>query len=352
MISWLSADNRAGIDAAVDAALARIRRRATDGADAYAALTAAVTRAATGGKRFRPANVVGAYLAFDGADQALPAVYEVAAAFELLHAAFVVHDDVIDHDVQRRGVLNISGEFRTRATAAGASASGADDLGDAAAILGGDLLLYEATRILALVDVPAATRTALVELFDDAVSVSAAGELADVENALGLHAAEAESVLTTAHDKTAVYSFDAPLRAGALLAGASEPELEALRRAGGALGLAFQLVDDLIGAFGTADQAGRDVGSDLREAKRTPLVVLAQQGAGRDAVAEALAVAHTGPVAVLAAQRALDATGARERLAVLIDETLGSARADAATLSPAALALVDELATRIAERMP
>jgi len=352
MIRQLSSEARVGIDAAIDAAVSRLQARGGELGDAYAALTDAVGRAAGGGKRFRPALVVASFEAFGAQPRDLPAIYPVAASFELLHTAFVVHDDVIDHDVERRGIPNIGGEFRARGMLRGAGPDAAAGLGDAAAILGGDLLLYEATRLIALADVPADVRAALLGLFDDAVLVSAAGELADVENALGDADPAADSLIAAAHDKTAVYSFAAPLRAGALLAGAPERELDALRVCGGRLGLAYQLVDDLIGAFGTPDQAGRDAGGDLREAKRTPLIALARQSPTWPHVSDALAMARTGPVAVLEAQRVLDESGARERLCRLIGDTLDGARSAAGTLPPAAAALVDEIAERIGERIP
>ncbi|WP_159498329.1 polyprenyl synthetase family protein [Microbacterium sp. 18062] len=352
MIHRLDAAARAGIDSAIDDAVARIRRRSPELGETFAALADAVTRAAGGGKRFRPSLVVASFEAFGGRPADLSGIYAVAASFELLHTAFVVHDDVIDHDLQRRGTLNIAGEFRARGAARGADASAAADLGDAAAILGGDLLLYEATRLIARAEVPADHRSELLALFDDAVVVSAAGELADVENALGGTDPATDSLIAAAHDKTAVYSFAAPLRAGALLAGAEAHDLDVLRVCGGRLGLAYQLVDDLIGAFGTPDQAGRDAGGDLREAKRTPLIALARQTASWPTVSDALARARTGPVAVLEAQRVLDESGARERLCRLVGDTLTGARAAAGALPDAARGLVDEIAERIGERIP
>lgn len=350
MIPSLAPEARAGIDEAIDGTIARIRRRSHELGDGFAILGDALVRAASGGKRFRPALVVASFEAFGGRE--MPAIYSVAAAFELLHTAFVVHDDVIDHDVERRGTPNISGEFRARGAARGAGVGQAADLGNAAAILGGDLLLYEATRLIALAEVPSTRRPALLALFDDAVIVSAAGELADVENGLSENEPAPDSVMSAAHDKTAVYSFAAPLRAGALLAGASERDLAAIQVCGGRLGLAFQLVDDLIGAFGTPDQAGRDSGGDLREAKRTPLIALARQSPAWPSVSDALAVAHTGPVAVLEAQRVLVASGAREHLSRLVVDTLDEARGAAAVLPGAALTLIDQIADRIAERIP
>ncbi|WP_345803067.1 polyprenyl synthetase family protein [Microbacterium sp. AZCO] len=344
----------AAIDDAIDDAVGRIRERALTLGGGFPTLGDAIARATEGGKRFRPALVAASFQAFGGDPLDTPVLYPIAAAFELLHTAFVVHDDVIDHDTVRRGIPNIAGEFRERARLRGADASGAALLGDAAAILAGDLLLHEACRLVALADVAPVRREALLALLDDAVFVSAAGELADVEHAVSPEWAEPDALLNAAHDKTAVYSFTAPLCAGAVLAGADHAAIAALERAGSRLGLAFQLVDDLIGAFGSSDQAGRESGGDLREAKRTPLVSLARDSGAWPQVSEALAVAHTGPVAVREAQRALDESGARLRLLALIAGTLAEARdaAEDPSLPPAARGLVDTLVAAVSERVP
>jgi geranylgeranyl diphosphate synthase type II len=348
-------DARAGIDDAVGTALARLSARLGDQGDTAAALATALTRATAGGKRFRPALVVAAFEATGGRASETPGLYPVAAAFELLHTAFVVHDDVIDHDTERRGIPNVGGEFRRRARERGADAAGAALLGDAAAILAGDVLLHEATRLVALAPATAEVRADLFDLVDEAVVVSAAGELSDVEHSVVAESAvNADAVLLATANKTAVYSFSAPLEAGAVLAGAPTAARSALRRVGQRLGLAYQLVDDLIGAFGTAELAGRDAGGDLREAKRTALIALARETAGWPEVSDTLAQAYTGPVAVRAAQHALAASGARERLERLIAETLDDARAIAsdALLPDEARALVRALVDAVRERIP
>ena len=345
---------RAAIDESIDAALERIRQRSETLGSGFGALAEAVCRAAGGGKRFRPALVVAAFEAFGGDLHSTPGVFPVAASFELLHTAFVVHDDVIDHDLVRRGIPNVSGEFRARGRERGADAAGAALHGDAAGILAGDLLLHEASRLVALADVPPAQRERLLGLLDDAVYVSAAGELADVENSVTFDSPDSGALLDTAFNKTAVYSFRAPLTAGAVLAGASDDAVDVLSAAGGRLGLAFQLVDDLIGAFGSEEQAGRASGGDLRESKRTPLVALARESVSWPTVNDALAIAHTGPIAVREAQRALEESGARESLLELIAVTLDDARFAAGdpVLTPAGGALLRDLADRIAERVP
>jgi geranylgeranyl pyrophosphate synthase len=351
MIS-LPQDDRAGIDAAIGVSLARIGARSAGLGPAAEALGEAIARAANGGKRLRPALVVAAFRALGGEDDA--ALYPVAAAFELLHTAFVIHDDVIDRDTMRRGIPNVAGEFQGRARAQGADAVGATLLGDAAGILAGDLLLHEAWRVVASAPLPPEARTELLDLLDEAVLVSAAGELADVEYAVSADVPRAELVLAASRNKTAVYSFTAPLAAGALLAGALPAARASLTSAGDRIGIAFQLVDDLIGTFGTDAEAGRAAGADLRESKRTPLVALARDTPTWPRVSETMALAWTGPVAVREAQQALDASGARGRVHALVEETLAAAQQRAAdgSLPPAAVELVDGLCASVARRLP
>jgi geranylgeranyl diphosphate synthase, type I len=342
------------LDIAIEGSLARIRDRAAELGPGFGALGDAIATAARGGKRFRPALVTASFDAFRSDGRHASAVLSVATAFELLHAAFVVHDDVIDHDLVRRGVPNVAGQFRLRGRRIGADADGAAQLGDAAAILAGDLLLHEAVRLVAMADVDADVRERLLALLDDAVFVSAAGELADVENSVAPDCAPVEQVFDAAFNKTAVYSFRAPLQAGAVLGGASSDALLLLGHAGGRLGLAFQFVDDLIGAFGSPEQAGRESGGDLREAKRTPLVALARESTEWSHLDATLALARTGPLAVQDARRVLNATGARGRLLETIDDTLAEVRRTSRddALPAAAASLLRTIADGIEGRIP
>lgn len=350
----ISLPSSPGVDAAIEEAVAGVVVRAARLGPGFGALGDALARATRGGKRFRPALVAASFRSFGGDPDATPGLYPVAAAFELLHTAFVVHDDVIDHDTERRGVPNVAGEFRERARSRGADAAGAALLGDAAGILAGDLLLHEALRLVAFADVDPVARERLYALVDEAVYVSAAGELADVENSVAAPDTMPEDVFDTAFNKTAVYSFRAPLQAGAVLAGASDTAIEVLATAGGRLGLAFQLVDDLIGAFGTAAQAGRESGGDLRESKRTPLVALASETPSWSRVSDALAVAHTGPIAVREAQVALEESGAPLRLRAFIEQTLDEVRTASRepSLTAATGALLRDLADGMERRIP
>lgn len=242
---------------------------ATLGAD-HRALWQALTAAAEGGKRFRPALVVAVHRALGGQEE--PAVLEVAAAVELLHTAFVIHDDVIDGDDTRRGRLNVSGTFAADARTRGADERHARTLGTTAGILAGDLALGTALRAVALCGAPPAQVRRLLDLFDRALHVSAAGELADVRLSLALEDPALGEILTMAEHKTAVYSFELPMQAGAVLAGADEDTIARVGEVGRLLGIAFQLHDDLLGVFGAEEDTGKSTTTDLREGKRTPLI--------------------------------------------------------------------------------
>ncbi len=343
----------AAIDDAIAVSFDRLESRAASLGTSATALVRAARRASDGGKRFRPALVVASFEAFGGDTARTPAIWQVAAAMEILHTAFVIHDDVIDRDTERRGVLNVVGEFRERGRESGADQAGAAQLGEAAAILAGDLLLHEASRIIATAALTPLQRVELFGLLDDAILVSAVGELTDVEHAIQADDPDTDQLLGTAHDKTAVYSFRAPMAAGALLAGASPDARQALEAAGAQIGLAFQLVDDLIGTFGTVSQAGKESGADLRETKRTPLIALARESDSWPVVSTALALAPTGPIAVRRAQKVLNASGARARLVSLVDHTLRSARHEGQSALPQpAVDLLAELSDAVERRIP
>ncbi|MFE7405099.1 polyprenyl synthetase family protein [Isoptericola sp. NPDC057559] len=240
-------------------------------------LWGAVRGTSHGGKRLRPRILVEAYDALAGAAPPEPreVAVRVGAAVELLHHAFLVHDDVIDGADTRRGRPNVAGAHAAQALESGASPRQARDYGAAAGILAGDLALAGAVRAVALCGAAPATTERLLDVLDEAMHLTADGELADVWLSLGSSCADLDEVLLTAERKTAVYSFQLPLRAAAILAG--RDDLDAgVQRLGRDLGVAFQLRDDLDGVFGDPAETGKSNASDLREGKCTPLVALAR----------------------------------------------------------------------------
>jgi geranylgeranyl diphosphate synthase type I len=146
-----------------------------------------------------------------------------------------------------------------------------------------------------------------------------------------------------------------PLRLGALLGDARPEQLTALERFGQPLGIAFQLRDDLLSAFGEARAIGKPVGNDLKAGKRTALLVEARTQLGPSELALLDAVVGNPRASQADLDRASEvllASGARERLEArlqqLLEQALGALRCP--TLDPGGVVLLAELATRLAQR--
>jgi geranylgeranyl diphosphate synthase type II len=264
---------QAQVDAVLDRFFSLSRKRAAPLGPEYVALWDALESNTSGGKRMRPRMVFAAYESLGGTDHEAAAY--VGAAFELLHTALIVHDDVIDRDFSRRGAPNISGRYRDRATATGAALQSAEHRGISAAVIAGDLALFNSCRLIDRSGVSGDVRARLMQVMDDALFASAAGELIDVDFSFGSAMPRVDDILTMERLKTAVYSFECPLQAGAILAGASEETVATLADFGREVGIAYQIVDDVLGVFGVERETGKSTVGDLREGKRTVLMAYA-----------------------------------------------------------------------------
>ncbi|MFT2818160.1 polyprenyl synthetase family protein [Leifsonia sp. A12D58] len=330
--------------------LAAGRLRASDYGEHYVALWDAFARSSSGGKRMRPALVLAAYSGLGGDD--LELVTPVAVSFELLHTAFIIHDDVIDRDLTRRGMANVSGEFSSRAMRNGASLDQAEVWAVTAGILAGDLALSEAHRAIALLPADADTRGRLLDLLDRSVFISAAGELADVTNTTPTRPVAIEQVLTTLECKTAIYSFESPLQAGAILAGATPETLEALGQFGRLIGVAFQLTDDILGVFGDPETTGKSALSDLREGKQTALMACASTTSAWPAIASHLGSADAGEEEAALVRAHLRACGALQAVQTLTKDYASRAldALDSPHIPDALRVTLTELADSAADR--
>lgn len=308
----------------------------------FPVLRSRIREQVTGGKLLRPRLTRLAWRAFDGRAETVldsearnapdPECVRLAASFELLHAALLVHDDVVDRDPVRRGRPTVGELYRRDAHSAGAPSDEAQHLGEAVAIIGGDLLLAGALRLATTCTADPARLHAVSAVVFDAVTASAAGELDDVLLSMhryGQQHPAVQDILNMERLKTATYSFEAPLRAGALLAGANQEDAARLAQAGSRIGVAYQVVDDVLGTFGDPRLTGKSTEADLREGKATVLTahgmqdgqackILSEFAAGNATVAQvkaALAQAGAETRAVkLAAELVADAQEALERL--------------------------------------
>lgn len=301
---------------------------------------------AHGGKRVRPLLLLTAHDDLGGRrhEDALRA----AVGVELLHNALVIHDDIIDGDLERRGGPNITAAFSEDARAGGVAPNAARAWGETMALLAGDLLLSAAVREVARVDVPAELRDRVLRILDEGIYLAASGEQADVAFGLGLERPDTESIRTMMHRKTACYSFETPLRVGAALAEAPEQLGHRLGEIGRSLGLLFQMRDDLLGVFGRPDVTGKSVSGDLREGKVTLLVAFARETPAWEAVASLFGRADIREDEVELLREALEASGARTRLEKEIEREAAHALAlIGAARMPSALAAQLRHAVRV-----
>jgi len=270
---------------------------------------------AGGGKRIRPAYCHWGFVA-GGGDPASDDALAACCAVELLQAFALVHDDVMDGSPTRRGSPTVWARYIERHRAGGWQ--GEDRrFGEAAAILVGDIAMVMADRQMH--GVAPAGRA----VWDRLRTELNYGQYLDV---LGTARGDVsvEGARTIMANKTAGYTVVRPLQLGAAVAGAAELA-PALAAHGMPLGLAFQLRDDLLGAFGDEAKTGKPVGDDLREAK--PTVLLARARAGADAAQQRLLerVGHTvTPEEVAGIQQVMVDTGAVEacesEIICLLDE--------------------------------
>jgi geranylgeranyl diphosphate synthase type II len=343
------------LDSAIDDELrgffAEARVRAGAYGAHYAALWESIEQQSSGGKRVRPRLVWSAYRGFGGTDRAMAT--RVALAFELLHTAFLIHDDLIDRDTVRRGAPNVAGRFHARAIAHGADERASAVWGETAAVLAGDLALSRAHREIAMLPVARECRESLLDILDRAVFISAAGELADVIGSLRGTTPAIEAVLATLEQKTAVYSFEAPLAAGAVLAGAEDDAVAALCRFGRLVGVAFQITDDVLGVFGDPAVTGKSASADLREGKRTALIAHAATTTAWPRIVERLGDPTLDDDAAAALRETLRDCGALEAATRLAEEhvTLARHELDAADLPANLRSELAEFAQRAMERV-
>lgn len=308
----LSAD----VDARLREVLETGLRRSRAFAAPYSRLWDALLRMAEGGKKIRPRLLLGAFEGFGGRDQ--QAAVDAACAIELLHMALVIHDDVIDKDLTRRGEMNISGEFALEAKLRGAPSAEAHAWGESTALLAGDLVLTLAHSLLARLAVPDERRRAVLDIFDDTVFESAAGEHHDVWLSMRLDESEPDDVIEMLDHKTAAYSFEAPLRIAGVLADAPADVLEELCAVAREIGVIYQLRDDVLGVFGDAGDTGKSTLSDLREGKETLLIAHARTDHRWDQIAHLFGDGALTPAGAQRIRAVLEDSGARRHVEDLI----------------------------------
>lgn len=259
---------------------------------------------AAGGKRMRPALVLltAGALSRDAASASDQARL-LAAVIELIHTATLLHDDVVDESGRRRGLQTANAVW-----------------GNAGAVLSGDFLYSRSFQMM--VD---AGRSEVMRTMADATNAIAEGEVLQLMNCGDPEVSE-ERYLRVIELKTARL-FEAAARLGAIAADASAAEQDQMARYGHHLGMAFQMVDDLLDYTADPAASGKNLGTDLAEGKPTlPLIHAMKQAdaAGKAMIKQAIVDGELQQLA--AVLNVIESTGAIPYTAALAEQHASLAR--------------------------
>jgi len=191
----------------------------------------------SGGKRVRPAVALLTGEMLGGDENRL---VTLAAAIELLHTATLVHDDLIDGAFLRRGIATLNSQWSPAAT-----------------VLTGDFIFARAAKLAAETD-----SVAVMRLFAETLAIIVNGEITQMFASHGL--ASRENYDKRIYDKTASM-FELATSAAAILSPVDDETIESMRCFGYAIGMAFQIVDDILDFTGEQATVGKPVASDLRQ---------------------------------------------------------------------------------------
>ena len=204
------------------------------------------------GKRIRPVLVllIARALGYQGEDHCT-----LAATIEFIHTATLLHDDVVDEAQLRRGIPSANVSF-----------------GNAASVLVGDFLYTRAFQMMVSVG-----NMRILDVLADATNLIAEGEVMQLTHVRNI-AVDEGAYMNVIYAKTAKL-FEASCEIGALIAQATDEKVRAAARFGRALGMAFQLIDDVLDYAGDTGEMGKRIGNDLKEGKMTlPLIYLFENG--------------------------------------------------------------------------
>ena len=204
----------------------------------------------SGGKRLRPSMCILSYRAYGGEDSSVPVA--IGSAFEIVHSATLIHDDINDQGEIRRGRKTLHKEYTLTK-----------------AIVAGDCMFTIGFRLLSGV------KSEVVDYIVGASGAMGAGEFVqkDHEHASGVTEDDYMQIIS---GKTAEL-FKACAMSGAYVAGGSKEQVDALGMFAYKVGLAFQIVDDTLDVVGDPHSMGKAVGTDLLEGKPTLPVIYAMQ---------------------------------------------------------------------------
>jgi geranylgeranyl diphosphate synthase type I len=291
-----------------------------------------------GGKRLRPAFCFWGFVGAGG-DPTDELVIDAGAALELLHAFALFHDDVMDGSLTRRGEPTTNAKFEA-SHGANKLAGESRRFGDGVAILVGDLAYVYSDQLMRNASPQAWT------IWNELRIELNFGQYLDMLGS-AMNERRREKAERICRYKSGKYTIERPLHLGALLAAPTRDDLiPVLSTYGLPLGDAFQMRDDVLGAFGDTAITGKPVGDDLREGKPTPLMAIATARANAAQLKELQLVGNQdlSPEQIARVQEVIRETGALDELETVITHLTDEAIAAVQNV-PFAQSVRDELIT-------
>ena len=272
-----------------------------------------------GGKRLRPIFCIYGYKCFSDAN--IEAIIDASISLELMQSYLLIHDDIMDEDELRRGKPTFHIVCKTLCERRFGTKK-ALEFGKNIAIVAGDLLEAYGVEVLAKSQFKSEYVKKALAKYADIIKNVGYGQILDIIAEKEGSITEDE-ILMIHKLKTASYTIEGPLHIGALLAGAKEADLQVLSNYGAPLGLAFQIQDDMLGLFGSEEKTGKPVGSDIREGKKTLLILHALKRCNeseKEILLEALGNEHVTAEEIDAIRDVVRETGSYDYSRRLVEE--------------------------------
>lgn len=188
-------------------------------------------------------------------------ILRTAAAMELIHSSLLIHDDIMDKDTWRRGNRSVYSAYEQLAIEK--DLYNPAHLGVSMGVGVGDITFFLVFEIISGLESP--SKDTLIKIFSHELIQVGFGQLDD----LWPLSISKERILELYKYKTGRYSFSLPMMMGAILAGTEKTDLEPYIHFGESMGPLFQIADDLLGIYGSQEEIGKPVGSDIRDGKQT-----------------------------------------------------------------------------------
>lgn len=231
------------------------------------------------GKRIRPLLLLLCYKSYQPKGPLSKSFFNAATCMEFLHNFMLIHDDIIDRSDLRRGKPTLH-RLLEKAT----QTPQQEKLGIDLSIIAGDIVYALAIDAFLAIKVSSIRKEKALKYFIQTAAFTAMGEFIDILHGVEpIEKVQEKDVYLNYTLKTARYTFECPMVIGAILAGASQQEINRLSQLGLNIGQAFQIQDDILGIFDSEKNIGKSILSDIAESKKTLLVCHAfSKLSGRD----------------------------------------------------------------------